>query len=398
MTRTMIRTMIRTLNRTLGGLALLLLAACGTPRGGPAPEEITAPVPAQEGERFALVHVTDAVARAAAPPAPPAFPPSFRDARPLAHELISRGERLRLRIWESVDRGVYSAGDGPRAQEFQVQVDGRGRVYVPYAGHLRAAGRTPDQLRAAIAARLSSLTRDPQVEVGRPLAAPGAPPEGDVATLVLGEVAQGGVRPITRDTRRVLGMLAAALGPVQEPATLIVTLRRGEASGQARLRQIYDDPRLNVALRPGDALIVDRDRRSFTGLGAVGASRRVPFPAAELNALDALGLLSGIDPNAGDPTGIFIFRTEAPAVAQAVAAAAGASVPGSARPAPVRTAYLLDLTRPGGMFSARAFGIRDGDTVYVTDAPAVRWIKVLNALAPSVNFIGSARSLAGGGG
>ena len=41
-----------------------------------------------------------------------------------------------------------------------------------------------------------------------------------------------------------------------------------------------------------------------------------------------------------------------------------------------RFAYVLDLTKPDGMFQARDFVIRDGDTVYVTEAPFTQWQKV----------------------
>ena len=41
---------------------------------------------------------------------------------------------------------------------------------------------------------------------------------------------------------------------------------------------------------------------------------------------------------------------------------------------------MLDLTQPNGMFEARDFLIRDGDTVYVTEAPYVQWNKTLAAL------------------
>ena len=45
---------------------------------------------------------------------------------------------------------------------------------------------------------------------------------------------------------------------------------------------------------------------------------------------------------------------------------------------------MLDLTEPNGMFQARDFAIRDGDTVYVTEAPFVQWQKTLSALTGSV--------------
>ena len=45
-----------------------------------------------------------------------------------------------------------------------------------------------------------------------------------------------------------------------------------------------------------------------------------------------------------------------------------------------RMVYVLDLTEPTGMFEARDFLIRDGDTVYVTEAPFVQWNKTLSAI------------------
>lgn len=53
--------------------------------------------------------------------------------------------------------------------------------------------------------------------------------------------------------------------------------------------------------------------------------------------------------------------------------------------------YVLNLTEPNGMFMARDFVIRDGDTVYVTEAPYVQWTKVITALTGS---LGAAESLA----
>ncbi len=44
-----------------------------------------------------------------------------------------------------------------------------------------------------------------------------------------------------------------------------------------------------------------------------------------------------------------------------------------------RMIYVLDLTEPNGVFMARDFVIRDGDTVYVTEAPFVQWNKAISA-------------------
>ncbi|MEP6319667.1 MAG: polysaccharide export protein, partial [Paracoccaceae bacterium] len=56
-----------------------------------------------------------------------------------------------------------------------------------------------------------------------------------------------------------------------------------------------------------------------------------------------------------------------------------------------RVIYVLDLTSPNGVFVARDFGIRDQDTVYVTEAPYTQFSKVLGAIVAPV---GSAASIA----
>jgi polysaccharide export outer membrane protein len=59
-----------------------------------------------------------------------------------------------------------------------------------------------------------------------------------------------------------------------------------------------------------------------------------------------------------------------------------------------RLIYVLDLTEPNGMFRARDFVIRDGDTVYVTEAPYVQWTKLITAFSTTVAAADSLASAA----
>ena len=56
---------------------------------------------------------------------------------------------------------------------------------------------------------------------------------------------------------------------------------------------------------------------------------------------------------------------------------------------PQRIAYVVDITTPGGMFVARDFQIRDGDTIYVTEAPFVVWDKIIASTLGSLNAANS---------
>ena len=62
-----------------------------------------------------------------------------------------------------------------------------------------------------------------------------------------------------------------------------------------------------------------------------------------------------------------------------------------------RMVYVLNLTEPNGMFMARDFVIRDGDTLYVTEAPFTQWSKVITAITGTASSAARVTSLTSGG-
>ena len=139
-------------------------------------------------------------------------------------DTLSSGDTLGLTIYENVNDGLL-ASQGQRTSALtQVQVDGDGMIFVPYAGRIKAAGETPDGLRALITQKLLPQTPDPQVQVVR-LAGNGA------TVSILGKVGGQGVYPIEQPTRRLSAMLAKAGGVAVEPEVALVTVQRGDQSG-----------------------------------------------------------------------------------------------------------------------------------------------------------------------
>lgn len=354
------------------------LGACALPRGGPYYEEVTAPAPAELS--YDVVRVTPAIVRATRIDERRGFAEAFRNTPPEDTAAIAPGDLLSITVWENIEQGLLNPQGIGATQLPRTEVDARGFIFVPYVGQVHAAGRTVAELRATIQARLAEKTLNPQVDV---FAAEG---RGRVVS-VQGRVRAPGVYPIEPGTERLLPMLARAGGVTEEPEVVLLKLRRGQQTGAIWVQDLYDEPANDVALRGGDALIAERDRRMFTALGAVGRPATVPFPVRELSVERAMGAVGGLIDGAADPTGVFIFREEPPEIAAKV-------LPGSAGDGPRRLVYLIDLTRPGGMFLAREFIMRDGDTLYVTTAPFTRWMKVLQSVAPLVTFTGSAKSLA----
>jgi polysaccharide export outer membrane protein len=333
------------------------LAGCGAlPRPGPDKGEIFAGSVLREGDAF-VVAVDPRVTAATAAAGLRGFSARFRDAGPLGTEAIRPGDALGLTIFENPEASLLSDAGRASTTLEEVRVDGSGHVFIPYVGRLRAAGNTPEALRRLITERLDAQTPDPQVVIRR-LA-------GDGATVsVVGAAEAQGVYPIERSTRTLTAMIAAAGGLADASGEARVTVTRGGLTETARLADLFTRPHLDIALRDGDTIFLETDPRAFTVLGATGIQTRLPFEAEELSAIEALARVGGLDPNLANPTGVFVFRDEPAETARAVLGRDDLA-------GPQRVVYVLDLTEPNGMFEARDFMIRDGDTIYVTEAPVV---------------------------
>jgi polysaccharide export outer membrane protein len=342
------------------------VAGCGLPRPGPNKREIFAGSVLEQGDAF-IVTVNARVTRATSVVPSLGFSSSFQKAGLVGSDTISPGDTLGITVFENVKDDPLLGNTGQRVSQLsEVQVDGQGFIFIPYAGRIKAAGQTPEGIRQAIARKLDAQTPDPQVTVAR-LA-------GDGSSVTLsGSVAAPGTYPIERPTRTLASMLAKAGGVAVDPAVAIVRVTRNGQTGKVWLKDLWENPTLDIALRPGDQIVIEEDQRRFTALGATGSQSLVPFESETLSAIEALATVGGLQTAAADPTGVFVFRNEAAEIANVVL---GRSDLQGAQ----RMVYVLDLTSPTGMFEARDFLIRDGDTVYVTEAPYVQWNKTLAAL------------------
>ena len=204
-------------------VTLGLVASFGLPRSGPNKSEIYSGSVLEQGDAFVLV-VDDRVNRIAAVTPALGFSAGFTDVGVVGSDTIRAGDTLGLTIWENVDDGLLvPQGQNATVLE-EVQVDGSGFIFVPYAGRVKAEGNTPEAIRRIITDKLTDQTPDPQVQVRR-LA-------GDGATVaIVGAVGAQGVYPIERPTRTLAGMLAAAGGVAVPPDIARVTVVRGNHTG-----------------------------------------------------------------------------------------------------------------------------------------------------------------------
>ena len=349
-----------------------VLAACALPRSGPNKREIFSGAVQNEGDAF-VVEVDDQVTRATAVVPAFGFTPAFLNAGRVGSDTIAAGDTLGLSIWENVDDGLLSSQGSSATTLDEVKVDGSGYIFVPYAGRIKPAGNTPEAIRRIITEKLADQTPDPQVMVRRVA--------GDGATVsITGAVGGQGIYPIERPTRTLTAMLARAGGVAVTPEIAQVTVFRADHEAKIWFQDLYKQPKYDIALRGGDRILVEADTRTFTAMGATGTQNRIPFESQALSAIEAIAQVGGLSSNVADPTGVFVFRNEPAEIANRVLGRDDLI-------GPQRMAYLLNLTQPNGVFIARDFVIRDGDTVYVTEAPFVQWSKTVNAVLGTLNTV-----------
>ncbi len=348
-----------------------LVASCGLPRSGPSKRELLAGSVDKKGDAY-IVNVTPAVSRVTAVKPTFGFSSAFQGAGKVGSDTISAGDTLAITVFENVRDDPLLGNTGQRVSALsEIQVDGQGYIYVPYAGRIRAAGQTPEGLRLAITRQLEDQTPDPQITVARVA--------GDGSSVsIAGQAAAPGVYPIEAPTRTLATMLAKSGGVIIDQDIAIVRVTRGGNTGKVWLKDLYENPALDIALRPGDKIVIEEDSRSFIALGATGAQNLVPFESETLSALEAIATVGGLSTNAADPKGVFVLRDESEEIANAVLGRT--DLVGEQR-----MVYVLNLTEPTGLFEARDFQIRDGDTLYVTEAPFVQWQKILGAITGTTN-------------
>lgn len=361
--------------RLLPVLLLTVLAACDAlPRSAPVEREI---VRADAGNADFVVYTVDRdliPALAHWPqvgPAPLPWLPTSGGART---QVIAAGDALDLTIWDSNENSLLAA-DGTRVVEIEtLRVAPDGSIFVPYVGETGVAGLTLQAARRHLQDEIETMVPSAQVQVQMA--------EGRANSVdLVGGVADPGSYALPDRNHTVLNLIARGGGladSLDNPQLRLI--RHGARYGIAADR-LFDRPDLDTRLIGGDRIIVEEDRRRFLALGASGQQTQLPFPDAQLTALEALSLVGGVNATRGDAGGILILR-EYPADAVRDAVPDQGSAPDPAGPARARVVFSVDLTSADGLFSARNFHIAPDDVVLVTESP-VRGVQTIFGLIGS---------------
>jgi polysaccharide export outer membrane protein len=214
---------MKTLTTTLLALALLAPAVASAQGTPPARSSQPQPAPGPVGTNGK-----------GDDPAPPRTLPRSADVTP-DYRLVP-GDKLRVEVYK----------DPQVSQSVQVRPDGK--ITLPLANDIMAAGRTPTELRDAIAEALKSYIANPTVTV---IVVETVPP----VVYVMGEVNNAGPQPLI-GRLDVVQALSSAGGFRDFANTKNIRIRRGSKIIKFNYNDAIKGEASPVFLQPGDTVIV----------------------------------------------------------------------------------------------------------------------------------------------
>lgn len=372
----------------MGVLTMAVLGGCAGPSNwlssaGPSRAQVEEATQAPRDSNILVVDINQEIARRILGSKKQAlFSDTLGQAQQVSYA-IGAGDVIEVSIWEAPPAALFGAAlldprTGPttsRAMAFPEQmVSVDGFISIPFAGQIRAAGRTTQQIETEIADKLKGKANQPQVLV-RTIR------NNTANVTVVGEVTNSLRMPITAKGERLLDALAAAGGVRQPVNKMTLQVSRAGQVQAMPLEAIIRDPKQNIVLQPGDVVTSVFQPLSFTVLGATGKNEEVNFEAQGISLAQALARAGGLQDARADARGVFLFRFESPEVVDA-----GGKTP-VVQDGKVAVVYRLDLKDPAVFFAAQNFPVQNRDVLYVSNAPAAELQKFLNILTSSIYSI-----------
>lgn len=293
---------------------------------------------------------------------------------------IGVGDILTVSIFEASVGGLFAPPEDPRRGAAPLAlpaqtVDHKGNIFVPYAGEIKAAGRSAAQVQRDIERRLDKRAIEPQVVVT-------ITEQNATEVSIFGDAAGLSLKVrIKPGGERVLDLVAKA--GVRFPGyEVFVSLQRGSRRATVFLPVLISRPEENIFVQPGDVLYMFRQPQNFVIMGAVGTvtqttglTGRFNFESERISLAEAVARAGGLLDTRADPRQVFLYRWEHRDVLKRM----GLNL--TRFPADktlIPTIYRANYRDPSIFFAANQFPMRHRDIIYVANADAVELEKFLN--------------------
>jgi len=311
----------------------------------------------------------------------PGFANSFADRRPPLAFRFDIGDIVSVTIFEAAAGGLFIPAEASvRPGNFVTlpnqAVDDKGNISVPYAGIIRAKGRTQVEVQQAIVDALKNRAIEPQVVVA-------LVDQRTSLISVLGEVGHPERVPASMVGERILDVIARAGGPKAQGFDSFITLERQGRRATVPFGALVYQPSNNIYARAGDTIYVYTEPQTFLAFGATGfggggsgtgvvSGTQIKFDAWRISLAEAVAKAGGLSDALADPAFVFVYRGEPRGVAERL------GIDCSKFEGPIiPIIYNINLRDPAGYFLARSFEIRNKDVLYIANSTSVQVTKFL---------------------
>src|SRR6516164_184028 len=362
--------------------AMLMVGACTVvPTSGPAGHDIREGQVDPKSLPYAYVEVTPRIVDILATNTP-RLSTAFKDRGGPSIIRFGIGDIVTVTLFESAAGGLFipleaAARPGNFITLPPQAVDNQGNISVPYAGAIRAQGRTAVEVQAAIVAALKDRALEPQAVVA-------LADQRATSITVLGD-GVGSIRfPASASGERILDAIARA-GLRSPGHDLWVMLERNGRREIVPFGALIYEPQNNIYVRPGDTIFIYSEPQTFLAFGATASltttasaganNRQFPFGAWRISLAEGIAKAGGLLDTQADPASIFLYRGETREIAQLL------GIDCTPYPGPIiPVIYNLNLRDPAGFFLATKFQMRNKDVIYAANAISVDSSKLLTYL------------------
>ncbi|MGZ8942504.1 MAG: polysaccharide export protein [Methylobacter sp.] len=282
---------------------------------------------------------------------------------------------LTITVWEHPELTI-PAGEFRSAETAGTIVGEDGNIFYPYAGVIKAAGKTVEEIREELTRKLSVYIEQVQLDVR-------VASYRSQRVYVVGEVATPGIQMVKDVPLTVLEAInsAGGLGHESDPRNIMLT--RNGKTYSINLLALYEggDLSQNILLENGDVLNVpDREFNKVFVLGETNIvnsfasgtnqttrSRSVYMNKGRMTLTEAISEQGGINQETADAARIFIFR-----------GGLGKS-----------EIFHLDAKSPDALLLADRFPLEPRDVIFVDRAEGIRWNQIINQIQPTATLLNS---------
>lgn len=287
---------------------------------------------------------------------------------------------LNITVWDHPELTI-PAGEFRSAETAGTVVGEDGNIFYPYAGIIKAAGKTVEEIREVLTQKLSVYIEQVQLDVR-------VTAYRSQRVYVVGEVKTPGIQLVKDIPLTVLEAINSAGGFDTEADSRNIILTRDGKTYNVNLLALYEggDLRQNVTLQHGDVLNVpDREFNKIfvfgdstsgttgTGSGAIPGgsnstrSKSLYMSKGRMTLAEALSDAGGLNQDFSDAARIFLFRG------------------GLGKP----KIFHLDAKSPDALLLADRFPLQPRDVIFVDRAEGIRWNQVIEQVQPTINLLNS---------